>query len=124
MRMISRLAAVLAFAGSVSCGGGGGGGTGPTPPPSAITMHLTGANGGMYIPAVDTVAAGGTVTWIWDDSDHDVTSDGPQTFPSSAHKTTPFTYGPIIMPTAGTYNFHCTNHGTPGAGMHGTVVAQ
>jgi len=25
---------------------------------------------------------------------------------------------------AGTYAFHCSLHGTPGAGMHGTVVVQ
>jgi plastocyanin len=30
---------------------------------------------------------------------------------------------PVTL-TAGTYQYHCTLHGLPGSGMHGTIVVQ
>lgn len=78
-------------------------------------------------PAVDTVAAGGTVTWTWAagaTNPHDVTSTGAPSFPNSSTQPQPFTYGPITFTTPGTYSYFCTQHGAPGAGMRGRIVVR
>ena len=94
--------------------------------PTAIAITV--GNGGSltFSPKVDTVAAGGTVTWNWGGVGHSVISDGPQSFTShSTLESTPFTYGPITLNTVGTYNYHCSAHGNAnGAGMAGTIVVR
>lgn len=71
-------------------------------------------------PAVDTVAAGGTVTWTWTGSNsHSVQSTGTPSFTSSTTKTTgtyQFTFN-----TAGTFTYDCAVHG---ALMTGTIVVR
>jgi len=71
-------------------------------------------------PAVDTVAAGGTVTWTWTGSNsHSVQSTGTPSFTSSTTKTTgtyQFTFN-----TTGTFTYDCAVHG---ALMTGTIVVR
>lgn len=71
-------------------------------------------------PAVDTLAAGGTVTWTWTGGvQHNVTSTGSPTFANSTSKTTG-THA-VIFATPGTYTYECSIHGAP---MTGRVVVQ
>jgi plastocyanin len=117
----------LAVAAVAACGGDSGTGNN-NPPPSAVTINLVGTGLPTFSPAVDTLAAGGIVTWQWDANTHDVTSWGSPAFISIASHTgvqAPQT----TFPNAGTYHFVCTNHGTnptPSTctGMCGTLVVQ
>jgi plastocyanin len=103
-----------------------------TPAPSAISITVRNDNflsdrNGTSSPAVDTVAAGGTVTWTWSSqatNTHNVTSSGSPSFTSSTTQTQPFTYGPITLSAAGTYVYYCTIHGSPTAGMRGRIVVR
>jgi plastocyanin len=70
---------------------------------------------------VDTVAAGGTVTWSWavGSIPHSVQSQGSPNFTSSMLMSSgnySFTF-----PAAGTYHYDCISHGTS---MSGTVVVR
>jgi plastocyanin len=69
---------------------------------------------------VDTVQAGGTVTWSWSvQTVHSVDSEGPPSFTDSPLQTGPsyeFTF-----PTVGTYQYTCAAH--PGA-MTGRIVVR
>jgi plastocyanin len=100
-----------------------------TPPPDAITINLVSSPLPAFQPAVDTIAAGGTVTWQWDAGTHDVTAfsvAGSPTFldvPDHTGVQAPQT----IIGVAGTYHFFCSNHGTnlcPPGDMCGVIVAQ
>jgi plastocyanin len=100
----------------------------PPPIPTDITITV---RSNFFDPAVDTVAAGGTVTWTWSSGivPHSVTSTGPTSFtgdPAGA-VASPHTYGPITFSTSGTYFYYCTVHGAPGnppTGMAGTIVVR
>jgi plastocyanin len=104
----------------------------PTPVPASISVTVRNDNflsvrNSTQNPAVDTVAAGGTVTWTWAvaaTNPHDVTSTGSPSFPSSTTQPQPFTYGPITFTTPGTYSYFCTQHGAPSAGMWGRIVVR
>jgi plastocyanin len=87
------------------------------PLPTEITIQV---QNNSFSPQVDTVAAGGTVTWNWVGMDHNVTPDAVLPAASGTHDS-PFTYGPITFAAAGTYNYHCTNHPP---GMVGTIVVR
>jgi len=71
-------------------------------------------------PAVDTIAAGGTVTWTWAGvNSHSVESTGAPSFTTSTVKTSG-TYA-FTFTSAGTYTYDCGVHG---ASMSGRVVVQ
>jgi len=71
-------------------------------------------------PAVDTIAAGGTVTWTWAGVNlHSVESTGSPSFTTSTVKTSG-TYA-FTFATPGTYTYDCGVHG---ASMSGRVVVQ
>jgi len=70
-------------------------------------------------PAVDTIAAGGTVTWTWAGGSHSVESTGSPSFTTSTVKTSG-TYA-VTFATPGTYTYDCGVHG---ATMTGRVVVQ
>jgi plastocyanin len=82
------------------------------------------AHNGSCNPAVDTIAAGGTMTWTWVNtgaSPHSVRSDGTPAFTSSdrligAGSTYSFTFT-----APGTYQYDCVVHGQQ---MTGRVVVQ
>ena len=72
-------------------------------------------------PAVDTVQAGGTVTWTWAPAAvvHNVDSEGSPSFPDSPLQTGP-SYS-VTLTTAGVYMYTCAAH--PGA-MTGRLVVR
>ncbi len=135
-----RLLARVGFAGLLlSCGGGGGGGSTPagggtlTPPPN--TIYVGGQTGGggygdpntpilAFTPTSLTVAAGTTVTWVWQAGNHSVDSGSGCTQDSA------FTSGGLkplgntmthTFNTKGTYPFFCTSH-CAGNNMKGTIT--
>jgi plastocyanin len=79
---------------------------------------------GTQNPAVDTVAAGTTVTWTWTGTGstaHSVRSEGAPAFTSSQTMTgTGQTYT-LAFTTPGTYHYDCAVHGSA---MTGTIVVQ
>ncbi len=108
--------------GGVGGGGGGGGGGGPVGSVTAgpgiqfVSGHNASSN-----TAVDTIAAGGTVTWSWTGSlPHSVQSVGSPSFASSGTMTGSGTYT-VTFPTAGTYQYDCAVHGQL---MTGTIVVR
>lgn len=74
-----------------------------------------------FTPPSATVAAGGTVTWNFNQGIHNVTwvSGG---FTDSGDKGSG-TYQ-VTFPTAGTYSYYCSIHGAPGSGMAGSITVQ
>jgi len=110
-----------------ACGGSGDTGS-SNPFPTTVTFHLVGTGSPAFQPDVDTLAAGGTVTWQWDDNLHDVTSYGSPGFisiPSHDGVQAPQT----IFENTGVYRVVCTNHGTNPTpttctGMCGTLVVK
>jgi plastocyanin len=74
-------------------------------------LSLQNGSSSIYeIGAVDTIAAGGTVTWVWTGQNHNVTPYQNGAFPGSGTHDAPFTYGPIAFNSPGTYRYRCTNH--------------
>lgn len=140
VRPSTRLAAVaIALASFVlACGGGGGGGP-ASPPPSGGTGGTGGSTSAdikvqnnSFSPSSTTVPAGTTVTWTWNActgdgyggqmcTDHSIVFDdgGRSNAPLQSEGTFSSTFT-----TAGTYNYHCSVHGTTSSGMRGTVIVQ
>ena len=132
MKVSYVLLAVLA----IGCGGGGGDNgytTSPNPTPNpggsgatgSATVSITASSDSYgystfsFAPSTVTITKGGTVTWNNDAGvAHNVTfmTSGSPTkignFSSGSNSRT--------FDTAGTYEYHCTNH----AGMAGTVKVQ
>ncbi|HET9707034.1 MAG TPA: hypothetical protein VFP39_01890 [Gemmatimonadales bacterium] len=100
--------------------GGGGGGGGIT---GGHTTSIAVKND-FFSPTPDTVSAGTvTFTWATPSVGHSVIWDsGPGTLPTNTAVMTSGTYSPTLV--QGTYQYHCSIHGSPGAGMHGTIVVQ
>ncbi len=102
-----------------SYGGGGGGTTG-----GGHTSSISVKNNS-FSPTPDTVSAG-TVTFtgstpsnghsvIWDSGPVGTLPPNTSVMPSGPES-------PTLV--AGTYQYHCSIHGGPGTGMHGTIVVQ
>ncbi|MDQ3949798.1 MAG: plastocyanin/azurin family copper-binding protein [Gemmatimonadota bacterium] len=127
--------AVLAFVSLSACGGSGGGyptgsggqnpPPGQQPPPSTSNAILVKNN--RFEPAATTVTGGTTVTWTWDACsddgygertcvDHSVTFDGGSGSPTQSTGTYSRRFD-----AAGTFNYHCTVHGSS---MTGQVVVR
>jgi plastocyanin len=112
MTRILALAAVVLALTTVGCSDSPAG-----PDGTGVTVQDNSFN-----PSSRAVTAGQTVTWTWAGSNqHDVTWDtgSPAASPTQASGTYDRTFA-----TAGTYSYHCTIHGSAGAGMHGTVTVQ
>jgi plastocyanin len=114
----------LAACGSVTSPHGGGGGGGPVGQVSVGNIYFKSAHNGSKNAAVDTIAAGGSVTWIWDaQGSHSIQSTGtpPGIFRNSvvmdAHNST-YT---VTLNNPGTYPYQCAVHG---AAMTGVIVVQ
>ena len=96
------------------------------PPPSSVTVNVGNSffesvHNGSKDLAVDTVAAGGAVTWTWIEAGtHSVRFDdaglpeSPIFFDSGSTFNMPF-------PAPGTFTYHCGIHGSV---MSGTVVVK
>ncbi len=105
--------------------------TAPLPTPTSINVSVRNDNflsvrNGTVNPAVDTVLAGGTVTWGWAptaSNPHSVTSTGSPSFQGQAAATQPPPFT-VIFSTPGTYSYYCTVHGAPTSGMRGRIVVQ
>jgi plastocyanin len=78
----------------------------------------------LFSPTPDTVAAGAvTFTWSTPSNGHSIIWDsGPGTLPTNTAVMSSGTNSPTLV--AGTYQYHCSVHGGPGTGMHGTIVVQ
>ncbi len=75
-------------------------------------------------PAIDTVAAGTTVTWTWSstgDTPHSVRSEEEPSFASSDNLTGNGQTYTFTFTTPGTYQYDCAIHGDA---MTGTIVVQ
>lgn len=119
MRLTRAMVIALA-AGPSACGSSTDYGSNPSScTPSATQICMTAAT---YNPTSLTVTSGATVTWR-DGSGiaHTITSDpgAPEAFnlSSSGGGTASKQFN-----MTGTYNYHCTLHGSPGTGMHGTLT--
>ena len=115
-------------------GGAGGGGTGGDVggaggvPASGAVIVTVGNNffrsdhNGSVNSAVDTVVAGGKVTWTWGNTamvPHNVESVGTPGFTSGAVETGNGSTYEMTFTTPGTYRYNCAIHGDL---MTGTVV--
>jgi len=75
-----------------------------------------------YMPQTLTIPAGTTVTWTNNDpTQHTVTWDDRSVDSGLLAQGQTFTH---TFDTPGTYGYFCIPHGSPGAGMFGTVVVQ
>lgn len=97
---------------SAAAGGGG------VPLSATVVLRTTGGN--RFDPSAVTIRVGGTVTWVWGDGVHDVTSAGPPSFASSGPANGPPRSYPVTFNTAGVYDYECTVHN----GMTGQVTVQ
>ncbi len=98
--------------------------TPPMPPGNGENGAVEGdvaVDDNVFDPQSFEVEVGGTVTWGWQGSNpHDVTWDeadlpNSDTQSEGSHEVT-------APSEPGEYGYHCTVHGSPGAGMHGTLV--
>lgn len=79
--------------------------------------------------ATDTIAVGGTVTWEWEGSGHNVTPYQNSAFTASPTQNAGSTFGPVTFTTPGTYRYRCTIHSTVVdflglVGMQGRIVVR
>ncbi len=124
----------------ISCGGGGGGPAAssvpPPPAPTSNTFYVGGTSTGSdgyggstntpilaFTPATLTVAAGTTVTWVWEGSGHSLDSgtgcSPDNQFSSGGMQNTGYTMTHTFN-TKGTFPFYCGVH--CGANMKGTIT--
>jgi Copper binding proteins, plastocyanin/azurin family len=114
---------------STGSGGGGGGAApgGAAPGSAAVTLgdiFFKSARNGSSNAAVDTVVAGGTVTWTWaagESLPHSVQSLGSPSFASSAIQSGGGKTYQVTFPSVGTYQYDCAVHGQM---MTGRIVVQ
>ncbi|HEY8256052.1 MAG TPA: plastocyanin/azurin family copper-binding protein [Gemmatimonadales bacterium] len=104
---------------SNDCSGSGGG------PVGSVTVgnnFFRSDHNGTCNTAVDTVAAGATVTWTWTGTtSHSVRSQGATSFPSSDVLTGAGQTYAVTFDTPGTYEYDCSVHASQ---MTGRVVVQ
>jgi len=124
----------LALIGGVACGGSYS--TESSGPPLTSTVLVV---DDAFQPVVDTVKVSGTITWAWLNTsanvstDHNIISTGTASFPSVGNNVTlgtgtsgtdffsnPHSYQ-WVFPTAGSYNFFCSVHGTATTGMKARI---
>jgi plastocyanin len=91
----------------------------------AVTGIQVGNGGSIFNPATATVTHGDFVTFTWAGGvTHNVSWDsaplGAQPPDSPSQTSGSFT---VRLTAVGTYAYHCVFHGSPGAGMHGSIDA-
>jgi plastocyanin len=116
-------AAFLAACGGVTAPGGGGGGGGPVGHVIVGNIFFRSDHNGSQNPAVDTIAAGSTVTWTWNAAgSHSIQSTGtPAIFRNSVIMDRANDTYAVTLNTPGTYTYQCGVHG---ASMSGRIVVQ
>jgi plastocyanin len=103
--------------------GGGGGSPYSTGPVMAAGRMTSRANPYFFTPTPDTITAGATMTFVFQDVNHTVTFDtpgSPANISSAAAGGVANADSMRVFPTAGTYNYHCSIHPY----MTGTVIVQ
>jgi plastocyanin len=119
--------------GGGGAGGGGGGGGGDNGgggiPPAAVTVTV-GNNlfrsdrNGSVNSAVDTVAPGSVVRWLWVSTGlvpHNVESVDAPSFTSGPIESTNGSHYDVTFTTPGTYRYNCAIHGNQ---MTGVIVVK
>lgn len=89
---------------------------------TSTATKVCSVGGASFSPVTLTVTAGTTVSWQNGDGvTHTVTNDpaSTATFNLSLGNGATVTRQ---FPDTGHFPYHCTFHGTPGAGMHGTII--
>jgi plastocyanin len=109
-----------------SDGGGGGvsGGGGPVGQVIVGNIFFRSAHNGSQNPAVDTVAAGSSVTWVWNAAgSHSIQSTGtaPAIFRNSVVMAGANSTYSVTFQNPGTYDYDCGVHGPA---MTGRIVVQ
>ena len=115
------LFSLAACSGATSPSGGVGGG-----PVGQVTVGDTffrSARNASQNPAVDTVAAGSSVTWTWNGGSHSIQSSGvpPEVFRNSVVLAGANATYSVTFRTPGTYPYQCMVHGSA---MTGSIVVQ
>ena len=115
----------LAACGGVTSpqGGGGGGGGGPVGNVTVGNIFFRSVHNGSQNPAVDTIAAGETITWAWNAAgSHSIQSTGvPDIFRNSVVMSGANDTYTVTFRNPGTYTYQCAVHG---AAMTGQIVVQ
>lgn len=101
------------------CSGAGGGAAGSV---TVGNNFFRSDRNGTCNTAVDTIAAGATVTWTWTGAtSHSVRSKGTPSFPSSIVMTGAGQTYSVTFDTPGSYDYDCSVHPSQ---MTGRVVVQ
>ena len=104
--------------------------SGPIPGLQVVVANIsfTSTTNATTDPAVDTIAVGDTVSWVWTNTGstpHSVESDPPNvgdpSFASSPTKTGNGKTYTVVFTAAGEYEYDCSVHGNL---MTGTIVVQ
>ena len=106
---------------SNGCSNNGGGAAGQV---TVGNNFFRSVRNGSCDPAVDTVAAGATVTWTWTGTggtSHSIESEGGPAFTSSAVMSGNGSTYSFQFTTPGTYQYDCAVHGSA---MTGRIVVQ
>ena len=116
------LYSLAACRGTTSPDGGGGGG-GPVGDVTVGNIFFRSVRNGTANPAVDTIAAGGSVTWAWNAAgSHSIQSTGvPDIFRNSVVMSGANDTYTVTFRNPGTYSYQCAVHG---AAMTGRIVVQ
>ena len=117
------LVALAACGGSTGPSGGGVTGGGPAGHVVVGNIFFRSASNGSQNPAVDTIAAGSTVTWNWNAAgSHSIQSTGtPNIFRNSVVMSDANSSYTVTFQNAGTYTYDCGVHGSL---MTGRIVVQ
>jgi plastocyanin len=120
MRTILSVSLTALLCAVAACGSSS---TSPGCSPSATQICMAGS---AFNKLTDTVSVGATVVWKNADGfTHTVTSSSvPSGGPLWDKTVTGGSSTSVTFPVAGTYQYYCRIHGSPGAGMHGTLVVQ
>ena len=113
-------ATLLAACGGVTSPGGGGGPVGNV---TVGNIFFRSVRNGTTNPAVDTIAAGDSITWVWDAAgSHSIQSTGtPDIFRNSVVMSEANDTYTVTFRNPGTYTYQCAVHG---AAMTGRIVVR
>ena len=91
--------------------------------PTTAAVSVTNSN--TFAPAALSIAAGTTVVWTWQTgaTSHTVTPAASEPTGSGPPANAPKTYQ-YKFNNPGTFVYYCTVHGSPTAGMRGTITVQ
>jgi|GEM_PF-1678227 len=93
----------------------GGDGMPPDGGPKTVTVHI---KNNFFDPDPVNINVGDTVQWVWDNNNHSTTSN-TGIWDSGVRNTGATFTQPF--PSAGTFPYFCSQHGSPTSGMRGTV---